>query len=306
LGFIGYLVTKACIVHWWYVRGIDKCTYAANIDLLPSLEKYPNFTFEKKDINDIDILYECDYIINTAAETHVDNSIASSDEFVRSNIDGVHHLLKLIKQKHKFRMPTLLHFSTDEVYGDIVEGAHIEDDLLKPSNPYSATKAAADQLILAWGRTYNLPYIVVRPTNNYGVGQYVEKLIPKACKYLKLGRKIPLHNNGTPVRNWLHAQDTANAVITIIESEVQNEIFNIAGGYEQSNLDTVKKVISNYTELSIFDIDDYIDTDYSRPGQDVRYALDDNKLRSLGWKPKKQFDLEIKQIVQYYKSKFIW
>ena len=159
---------------------------------------------------------------------------------------------------------------------------------------------------MAWGRTYKLPYVIVRPTNNYGVGQYVEKLIPKACKYLSLGRKIPLHNGGTPIRNWLHAADTAQAVITIVESEVQNEIFNIAGGYEQSNLDTVKKVISNYTGLSIFDIDEYIDTDYSRPGQDVRYALDDNKLRSLGWEPKKVFDSEIKDIVEYYKSKFIW
>ncbi len=204
------------------------------------------------------------------------------------------------------KVPVLLHFSTDEVYGDIEDGAHIETDLLKPSNPYSATKAAADQLVLAWGRTYKLPYVIVRPTNNYGVGQYVEKLIPKACKYMSLGRKIPLHNGGTPIRNWLHAADTAEAVVTIIESGVQNEIFNIAGGYEQSNLDTVKKVIYNYTGLSTFDVNEYIDTEYSRPGQDVRYALDDNKLRNLGWEPKKVFDLEIKEIVEYYKSKFIW
>ena len=115
-------------------------------------------------------------------------------------------------------MPTLLHFSTDEVYGDIVSGAHKETDLLKPSNPYSATKAAADQLILAWNRTYQVPYNIVRPTNNYGIGQYVEKLIPKVCKFLSIGRKIPLHNNGEPFRMWLHAKDTAEAVIKIIES----------------------------------------------------------------------------------------
>jgi dTDP-glucose 4,6-dehydratase len=283
-------------------------TYAANEDLIEEFSWYDKFSLVKDDINNLKFLYECDYIINTAAETHVGNSIANSDKFVSSNINGVHNLLELLRnyRQETINVPVLLHFSTDEVYGDIEAGAHIETDLLKPSNPYSATKAAADQLVLAWGRTYKLPYVIVRPTNNYGVGQYVEKLIPKACKYMSLGRKIPLHNGGTPIRNWLHAADTAQAIVTIIESGVQNEIFNIAGGYEQSNLDTVKKVISNYTELNTFDVNEYIDTQYSRPGQDVRYALNDDKLRSLGWEPKKQFDLEIKEIVQYYKSKFIW
>jgi len=120
---------------------------------------------------------------------------------------------------------------------------------LKPSNPYSAQNAAADMLILAWARTYKIPYGVLRPTNNYGIGQYVEKLIPKACKYLKLGRKIPLHNEGKSIRNWLHAEDTANSVITIIESKVKNEIYNICGGFEQNNLDTVKNCY-NLLELT--------------------------------------------------------
>jgi len=159
-------------------------------------------------------------------------------------------------------------------------------------------------LVLAWGRTYNLPYIIVRPTNNYGAGQYVEKLIPKACKYLMLGRKIPLHNNGTPIRNWLHASDTAQAVIKIIESGVQNEIYNIAGGFEQSNYETVKKVIKEYN--SDDNIEKYLDLTYSRAGQDVRYALDDSKLRLLGWKPEVVFDNELPSIVEYYKNKFIW
>lgn len=307
-GLIGSHITKACLEKGWYVKGVDALTYAANEDLIEEFCSYDKFSLVKNDINNLKFLYECDYIINTAAETHVGNSIANSDKFVSSNINGVHNLLELLRnyRQETTKVPVLLHFSTDEVYGDIEEGAHTETDLLKPSNPYSATKAAADQLVLAWGRTYKLPYVIVRPTNNYGVGQYVEKLIPKACKYLSLGRKIPLHNAGTPIRNWLHAADTAQAVVTIIESGVQNEIFNIAGGYEQSNLDTVKKVISNYTGLITFDVNEYIDTEYSRPGQDVRYALDDNKLRSLGWEPKKVFDSEIKEIVEYYKSKFIW
>jgi dTDP-glucose 4,6-dehydratase len=308
LGLIGSHITKACLNKGWYVKGVDSITYAANKDLIKEFTSNSRFSFVHADINDLKFLYECDYIINTAAETHVGNSIANSDKFISSNINGVHNILELLKnyRQETTKVPILLHFSTDEVYGDIEKGAHTEKDLLKPSNPYSATKAAADQLILAWGRTYKIPYIIVRPTNNYGVGQYVEKLIPKACKYLELNRKIPLHNSGTPIRNWLHASDTAKAVITIIQSGVQNEIFNIAGGYEQTNYDTIKKVIQSYQNISIFDMEDYTDMSYLRPGQDIRYALDDSKLRNLGWEPEAQFDNELDKIIKYYKSKFIW
>jgi len=308
LGFIGSYITRLCLNKGWYVKGIDKMTYAANEDLLKEFNKYDNFSFIKTDINDIKFLYDCDYIINVAAETHVGNSITNSDDFVKSNINGVHNLLELIRnyrQEHS-TIPTLIHFSTDEVYGDVTDGAHTEKDLLKPSNPYSATKAAADMLILAWARTYKINYIIVRPTNNYGIGQYVEKLIPKACKFLKLGRKIPLHNNGTPIRNWLHAEDTASAIIKIIQSNVKNEIYNIAGGFEQSNLDTVEKILEVYLNKKDFDLLDYVDFSYSRQGQDVRYALDDTKLKSLEWKPEKCFDHEIKEIINYYNDKFIW
>jgi dTDP-glucose 4,6-dehydratase len=286
---------------------VDKITYAANKNLLEEFKKYPNFSFVQCDINDLEFLYDCDYIINTAAETHVGNSIANSDDFVSSNIDGVHNLLELIRnyRQENTKIPTLIHFSTDEVYGDIVEGAHAETDILKPSNPYSATKAAADMLILAWARTYNIPYIILRPTNNYGIGQYVEKLIPKACKYLQLGRKIPLHNNGSPIRNWLHAEDTANAVITVIESGVANEIYNICGGFEQSNLETIKALLSTFG-IDEKNLDQYVDFSCNRPGQDVRYALDDSKLRNLGWKSTKVFKNEIESISKYYKNKFIW
>ena len=155
----------------------------------------------------------------------------------------------------------------------------------------SPIERAADMLILAWSRTYNLPYVIVRPTNNYGIGQYVEKLIPKTCKYLSLGRKIPLHNNGTPIRNWLHAEDTARAIIMIIERQVKNEIYNICGGFEQSNLHTVKKLLECYYE-NISNLENYLDFSCNRQGQDVRYALDDSKLRSIGWSPIKIFNNE--------------
>ena len=308
LGFIGAYVTRLCLNKGWYVKGVDKITYAANADLLEEFKNFPNFSFVEEDINDLKFLYDCDYVINVAAETHVGNSIVDSNDFVHSNVNGVHNLLELIRnyRQEGKGLPTFLHFSTDEVYGDINKGAHTEKDLLKPSNPYSATKAAADMLILAWARTYGCPYVIVRPTNNYGIGQYVEKLVPKTCKYLKLGRKIPLHNNGTPVRNWLHAEDTASAITTIIESNVENEIYNIAGGFEQPNLDAVSKIISSYVGVEDYSIEDYIDVSFSRKGQDVRYALDDSKLKGLGWKPTKFYDNEIPAIVDYYKKNFIW
>ena len=310
LGFIGSYITKDCLNKGWFVKGIDKITYAANVELLKTFCKYKNFSFSQIDINNLEFLYDCDYIINVAAETHVGNSIISSKDFIQSNINGVQRILELLREyrTENGHLPKLVHFSTDEVYGDIIEGSHKEYDLLKPSNPYSATKAAADMLIQAWSRTYSIPYIIVRPTNNYGMGQYVEKLIPKTIKYLNLGRKIPLHNNGEPIRNWLHAKDTSSAVSTIIESNCDNEIFNISGNLETKNIETVKKIISVYLNKRIgsIDINSYIDYDTKRSGQDVRYSLDDSKLKSLGWKPNANFDQELKQIVRYYKHRFIW
>ena len=251
------------------------------------------------------MLYDCDYIINTAAETHVDNSIVSSDVFLKSNVNGVQHLLNLIKDRYRFKMPTLLHFSTDEVYGDIVEGAHVETDMLKPSNPYSATKAAADMLICAWARTFSVPYVIVRPTNNYGIGQYTEKFIPKSVKSLRLGRAIPLHDEGKPKRTWLHVSDTAGAVIAIIESGVQNEIYNISGNYEEQNILIAMKICDLFGNGKV-DYAKQLDLSISRPGQDVRYSIDDSKLRALGWAPRAVFNDELEKIVSYYQQVFVW
>jgi dTDP-glucose 4,6-dehydratase len=308
LGFIGRQVTQLLLDKGFYVYGIDNCTYASDVSILEKWMFNPKFKFEKKNICEISRLVDCDYFINIAAETHVDNSIRDSKVFVDSNIYGVHNILELLKtyKKEGYVVPTLIHFSTDEVYGDIADGEHFETDILKPSNPYSATKAAADQLIIAWSRTYDIPFNIIRPTNNYGEGQYVEKLIPKSCKFIGLERKIPLHNQGTPVRNWLHAKDTALAVLKIIEAGKQNEIYNVAGGFEQSNVDTVRKVLNAYFEKEVDNYQDFINFGIERPGQDVRYALNDDKIRSLGWTPQCVFDDEIKKIVEYYKTHFIW
>jgi len=307
LGFIGSYFTRKALQLGWYVYGVDKQTYAASEDRLMEFLLYDNFTFLKEDIKDLKHLYDCDYIVNFAAESHVDNSIVNSDEFMNSNILGVRNLLDLVRFKNKNAgsRPVFFQISTDEVYGDLESGYHKESDILKPSNPYSASKAAADMLITAWSRTYDLDYVMLRPTNNYGIGQYPEKLIPIAVKSLKRGRKISLHNQGTPIRNWLHADDTAEAAILLIEKEAKNEIFNVAGGYEQTNADTVKKILKTYHGKD-FDLFDFVNPSDERDGQDMRYALDDSKLRSLGWSPKKKFDEEIAGIVDFYKKNFIW
>ncbi len=308
LGLIGSHVTKRCLAKGWKVYGVDKCTYAANTELLDDFTQFENFTFVKEDIAELKYLPDCDYVINIAAESHVGNSIIDSHDFIHSNVVGVKNLLDLIRKKPRNvdDQPIFFHFSTDEVYGDITEGQHIESDILKPSNPYSASKAAADMFILAWARTYKMKYIILRPTNNYGIGQYPEKLIPICVKHLMRGKKIRLHNEGEPVRNWLHSDDTASAVVKIIESGVTNEVFNVAGGFEQKNIKTTVQVIENYFGHNVEDASKYLDLGFKRPGQDVRYALNDSKLRRLGWKPEKTFSEELPRIVKYYKNNFKW
>ena len=307
LGFIGSYVTRACLSRGWKVYGIDKMTYAANPDLLKEFDNNPNFTFQRADIAKIKTLPECDYIINLAAESHVGNSIINSDDFISSNIVGTKNILDIIRHKpeNTDSRPHLIHFSTDEVYGDIVENSHKETDLLHPSNPYSAAKAAADMLIVAWSRTYGIKYNIIRPTNNYGKYQYHEKLIPICVRNLARGKKIRLHDKGEPYRNWLHAEDTANAVITIMESGSVNEIYNISGIFEQKNKDTVMKIILSYFEEEV-NWESYVNLGYIRQGQDVRYAVDDTKLKQLGWSPKKIFDDEIGDIVKFYRENFRW
>lgn len=305
LGFMGSHFTRACLKKGWMVWGVDKKTYAAHLDLLVEFKNYKNFRFLEADIVELNHIYDVDFVFNFAAETHVDNSIMDSGRFTRTNIVGVENLLELIRGKRNYEMPTLFQISTDEVYGDIINGRHKETDPLKPSNPYSASKAAADMLILGWHRTHNVPFNIIRPTNNYGICQYPEKLIPKAIKYLTLGKKIPLHGDGSYVRNWLHAEDTADAIFQIVEKGEKNKIYNVSGNYEDSNLKVISKVLNIYFDKKM-SAEQYIQFNYVRMGEDIRYSLDDSAIRSLGWTNSKIFDDELVKIVEYYKNKFLW
>ena len=309
-GFIGTTFTKKLLDDGWKVYGIDKFTHVSNNAIVRN--RHDNFTYENKDINEITWLPECDVIFNFAAESDVDIGNQSCDRFIASNIDGVRNLLDIINKRIILRAdkPLFFQISTDEVYGDLLEGIFDETAILNPSNPYAATKAAADMLIQAYSRTYGLEYIIARPSNNYGYYQYPEKLIPLAVKRLSRGKKVKLHNQGKPIRTWTHSEDTTNALLTLYEKADRNKIYNISSEYEQSNLETVEKIIKayymGYLNRSVPNIEQFLDLSFDRPGQDVRYAISCEPLRELQWRPQKNFDEEIVKLVKHYKKEFVW
>ena len=305
LGFMGSHFTRACLQRAWMVWGIDKQTYAARPELLEEFGQYKSFKFLEADIAEMDHLYDVDFVFNFAAETHVDNSIMDSTRFTWSNVLGVENLLEVIRAKRNYEMPVLVQISTDEVYGDVLNGRHSETDPLRPSNPYSASKASADMLILGWHRTHKVPYNIIRPTNNYGIDQYPEKLIPKAIKYLSLGKKIPLHGDGSYVRNWLHVEDTVSAIFHVVERGERNRVYNVAGDYEATNKEVIAKVLNAYFGAPV-DLELYVQFNFVRMGEDLRYSLDVSALSALGWNNVKTFDIEVKAVVEYYKSRFVW
>ena len=311
-GFIGTTFTRLLLEKGWLVYGIDKFTYAANEQEMAWLlnDNPENFTLINGDIKNIDRLPECDVVFNLAAESDVDNSILNVDNFIDSNISGVKNLLEIITHKSvqiKHNKPLFFQVSTDEVYGDTVAESFDETAPLMPSNPYAATKAAADMLIESWSRTHGLDYIIARPSNNYGENQYPEKLIPTAVRRLQRGKKIKLHNKGLPIRSWTHVEDTAEAFILLYEKACRNNIYNIQSDYEQTNFITVKKIINAYfmgaINIEIPDYNKHIDYSYDRPGQDVRYSISCESIKNYGWTPKKVFDEEIVKLVDYYKKR---
>jgi dTDP-glucose 4,6-dehydratase len=305
LGFLGSHFTRAALKRGWRVWGIDKKTYASRPELLVEFRRGGAFEFREADIATLDHLYDVDVVVNFAAETHVDNSIVDASRFLHSNILGVQNLLELIRAKRHYEMPLLLQISTDEVYGDRTSGAHTSAAALRPSNPYSASKASADMLIMAWHRTHGVPYMIARPTNNYGIGQYPEKLIPKAVKHLALGKKIPLHGDGTCRRNWLHVEDNAEALLTIIEKGRPETIYNVSGNAELENREVVRRVLKAYFGRAT-PLAPHVKLAYVRQGEDVRYGVDDAPLRALGWRNRRSFDAELAKIVRHYKNKVVW
>ena len=278
-GFIGSHFVEKALSLGHSVYDIDKMGYAS-YELLPA-DKDPNYKLQIADISTLIHIPTCDMIVNFAAESHVDNSIRDSKPFVDSSLVGVWNLLELVRGKPSYERPLFFHISTDEVYGDREEGVFVEEDVLSPSNPYSATKAGAEMLVKAYARTYGIDYIITRSSNNYGQRQYEEKLIPKCISSLMQGKKIPVHGDGSYIRDWTYVEDNISGIMTIIEKGIKNETFNIASENYMVNLDVVKTIISwmGKDESSIQFVP-------NRWGQDVRYAVSSKKLRDLGWTPK--------------------
>ena len=314
VGFIGCTFTEKLLEKGWYVYAIDKFCYLSNQGVQAQLmEKYGSkLHVLMGDINNVEWLPECDVIFNLAAESDVDIGNQDASSFLFSNVFGVKNLLSLIQKRITIRTekPLFFQVSTDEVYGDIKEGSFDETAPLNPSNPYAATKASADLFIQSWARTHGLEYVIARPSNNFGPHQYPEKLIPLACKRLSRGKKIKLHNNGTPIRTWTHTEDTADALITLYEKAERNRIYNISSEFEQSNYETIRKLINCYflenLNRKVPDFENHLDFAFERPGQDVRYAISCEPLRKLGWEPKKEFDKEILNLVRHYKDVWAW
>ena len=280
-GFIGSHFVEKALQRGDIVIDIDKMGYASNTNL--PWDQHPNYTFIKADISEIQHLPSCDILLNFAAESHVDNSIKSSEVFVKSNILGVHNLLELIRGKPSYDKPLFFHISTDEVYGDRTDGLFHETDKLTPSNPYSATKAAAEMLVLSYARTYGIDYIITRSSNNYGERQFEEKLIPKCVSSITNNKKIPIHGDGSYVRDWTYVKDNVDGIFCIIDAKIKNDIFNIAAENYMTNLEAASTVLNWFNRDKTL-----INFVENRWGQDLRYAVSAEKLRNIGWNPKYQ------------------
>jgi dTDP-glucose 4,6-dehydratase (EC 4.2.1.46) len=306
LGFIGsnlirYLLGKYKDI---VIINLDKMGIGSNINNLKDVERNEKYSLIKGSLLDFDLvsslIKNVDAAINLAAETHVDRSIANPRIFLENNIIGTFNLLEAARiYNPKLR---IIQVSTDEVYSDILIGSYKEEDRLKPSSPYSASKAAADMLCLAYHRTYNLDIVITRCTNNFGPYQFPEKLIPKTIIRASLGMKIPIYGSGKNIRDWIYVLDHCEALEIILEKGRAGEIYNISSGNEEDNLTLVKKILKIMGKN-----EDLIEFVEDRPGHDVRYSLDSSKIRrELQWKPKYTLEDALKKTVEWYLANESW
>ncbi len=291
LGFIGSNFVNLLQETDYSIVNIDKMTYAARFENV-SITKPEKYEFVKADINDESVLEkysDIDWIVNFAAESHVDNSINSSKEFIESNVQGVRNLLDFCRKHDK----KLLQISTDEVYGSIEKGSFTEEDTLNPRNPYSASKAAAELLVKAYHETYGIPYKITRSANNYGPNQHPEKLIPKTISNILKNQKTPVYGRGLQIRNWIYVKDNCNAIKLVLEKGVENQDYNVAGPEEMSNIELVKLILSTFGKP-----ESLIEFVTDRLGHDFRYSLNDSKLKELGFAPEMSLKNYLSKIVQ--------
>lgn len=284
---------------------LDKLTYAGNLKNLVEVEGDERFHFVLGDICDraavdaaIDEAGRVDAIVNFAAETHVDRSIDAPEAFLRTDILGTHTLLEAVRARGIGRM---VQVSTDEVYGSIDEGSFTEHSPIRPSSPYSASKAGGDLQALAYHTTYDAPVMITRGSNTYGPHQYPEKLIPLFATNALEGEKLPLYGDGMNVRDWLHVDDHCDAIGFVLEHGEPGEVYNVGGGNERTNREITSIILD---ELMMGE--DAIEYVTDRPGHDRRYSIDGSKLAALGWTPKVEFEDGLRETIRWYRDNEWW
>ena len=305
-GFIGSNFIKYMMMHFDYdIINFDALTYAGNLENLKEIESSENYTFIKGDIRNIAQIEPAfqngiDYIINFAAESHVDRSIHNPSIFVETNVNGTLNLLELSK---KYGVQKYIQISTDEVYGSLgKDGLFTEDSQIKPNSPYAASKASADLLVKAYYETYNLPVNITRCSNNYGAYQFPEKLIPLVIHNAMNGKKIPIYGDGKQIRDWLHVEDHCRAIEQVLHKGKLGEIYNIGGNNEKENIELIEYILRRVGA------DATLKTHIAdRLGHDRRYAIDASKIRhELGWNPKYDFESGMNLTIDWYLNNEEW
>ncbi len=308
LGFIGSNLIELLIKKNYKVLNIDKVTYSSNFYNIKEFKNSKNYRFIKCDIKDKKIKkilfkYRPNCIFNLAAETHVDRSIDNPENFINSNIIGVYNLLENFKIYSKKYNSRFIHISTDEVYGDILTGRSSESYPYQPSSPYAASKAASDHLVSSYVRTYKIPAIVTNCSNNYGPKQHPEKLIPKLIYNLLNDKPLPIYGKGKNSREWIYVKDHCEALIKVYQKGKVGEFYNIGSNKNLSNLEVCKKLIAVSKQIIKIGKKVKITFVKDRPGHDVRYALNSNKIKkNLGWYPKTNFKKGIKLTFDWYNN----
>ncbi len=285
-----------------HVVNLDKLTYAGNPANLKDVERDPRYAFVQGDICDAklvrDVARGVDATINFAATTHVDRSLMEPDEFLRTDVFGVFTLLEAVKE---LKIPRFLHISTDEVYGSVERGSSRESDPLRPSNPYSASKAGGDLLALAYRQTHRLPVLITRSSNNFGPYQYPEKIVPLFITNALEDKPVPLYGDGRNVRDWLYVLDNCTAIDLVLRRGSDGEVYNIGGGHEVENIVLTRQILhlTGKPETLIQPVKD-------RPGHDRRYSLDSKKVHQLGWAPRHKFGDALATTVAWYREHETW
>lgn len=302
-GFIGSHVVEEMRKQFPEARLVilDKMTYAADIRNMDGSLDWDRCRLVVGDLCDFDLCQrvtrDVDCVVHVAAESHVDNSFGNSLQFTRSNTLGTHSILEACRINGVKR---IIHVSTDEVYGEIEQGAHTETDILTPTNPYSASKAGADLIAISYVHSFKLPLTIIRSNNIFGIRQYPEKLIPKFTLLGLAGKKLPMHGTGKNRRRFLAVEDFAAAISLLLRNGAPGEIYNAGTDEEYSNLE-VAEMICNVLGLRISEALTFVQ---DRPFNDSRYALDSSKIRKLGWSPSRSLKTRLPEVVKWYESHF--